>query len=42
MDRGVWGGGMFEKCVIYGRATDHSTDDKDAIRTLGTRFVACG
>ena len=28
--------------MIYGRATDNSMDDKDATRTLGTRFFAFG
>ena len=32
---------MFEKCVIYGRNTDNSTDDMDARRTLGTLSAAC-
>ena len=41
-DRGIWGGRMLEKGVIYGRLTDHSMDNKDATRTLAMRFVACG
>ena len=28
--------------MIYECATENSTDDKDAIRTLGMRFVVCG
>ena len=28
--------------MIYGCVTDHSTDDKDATRTLGMCFIACG
>ena len=28
--------------MIYGRATENSTDGKDATRTLGTRFDSCG
>ena len=42
MDRGFWEGGDFDKCVIYGRGADNSTDDKDVTRTLGTHFIACG
>ena len=41
VDHGFWGGGIFDKWVIYGRITDNYTDNKDATRMLGTRFVAC-
>ena len=33
---------MLEKLVIYGCIMDHSMDDKDATRKVGTCSVACG